>query len=101
MTMYGKDGLVRIWHPPNQLANGVTKLPGHIVTNRIGDIDGTGTLLDHCLHNTTQKVDLRTPGILSRKLYIIRVSVGTPHRFYRLLHHLIRGHAQLVFHVNG
>ncbi len=98
--MHRPDHLVRVRHALDQLAHGFGVLEGNGIANGIRHVDGLGPGLDDRFENPTQEVDLGAPGILGRKLDVIRVLTRPANRLDRLLDHLIGGHAELLFHMN-
>ncbi len=101
VAVHGKDRLVRVGHPLEELADGLAELVRQVVAHGIRDVDGAGAGIDGRLHDAAEKVHLRTPGILGGELHVVGVTARALHRPDRLFHHLVGRHAQLLFHVDG
>ncbi len=100
MTVHGKNGLVRVGHTLDQLADQLGILVRDVIAYGIGNIDGAGTGVNRCLNDTAKEVQLAAASIFTGKLDIVTQAAGLFHRTYRLLHHLVRLHTQLVFHMD-
>ena len=72
-----------------------------VVTDGIGDIHRTGSGVDDRFQHPAEKIQLGTARVLGRELDIVGVLARPPDRLDGLLHHLVRLHAQFLFHMNG
>ena len=61
------------------------ELGGHRIANRIRDVDGGGSGLDHGLQDFAEKVRVRASGIFGGKLHVIAERFGRAHGVARLL----------------
>ena len=97
----GEDRLIGIGNALDEPTDEVAELVGHAVAHRIGDVDRARPGLDHRLQDPAEKIGLGTAGVFRGELNVIGVASRPFDGMHRLLHHLVRGHAQLALHVDG
>ncbi len=100
MAVNGKNRLVTIGNPFDQTPDERAELLGNVIADGIGNVDGASARLDHGLHDATQEVRFRTPGIFRRKLHIIRILTGMTHGPYGLLHYLVGLQTEFALHMD-
>jgi hypothetical protein len=100
MAMHRPDHLVGIRDPFAQLVNPVRILLGNVVADGVRNVDGGRAFLDHRLDDAAQEIEIGTSGILAGKFDIVDPVAGEPHRMPGRDEHVIRGHAQFLFHVD-
>ena len=74
--MNGNGHTIYATHSPPQGLNQFPKFVGYTEANRIRDVEGGSTRLDHCLQDFTQKVDVGAAGVFGRKLDIFTKRPG-------------------------
>ena len=72
---------------------------GHGIADRIGNIDGGGTLGNHGLADSHQEVHVAAVAVFGAEFDIGHQVARKSHRAARLLQYFFRAHAQLHFHV--
>ena len=71
------------------------------VAHGVGQVDGGGAGADHALHHPVEKVPLGAGGILQGKLHVVAQLAGQAGGAHGSLVHILRGHMQLVGHMDG
>src|SRR5205085_554598 len=99
MAMHRPDRLARVRHLLADLADEIAELLRHRVAYGVGDVDGGGDFLDHCLQHATEEVELRAAAVLRRELDVGTMLLREAHGKFRLLEDLLRRHAELLLHV--
>ena len=72
---------------------------GHGIANGVRHVDGAGTLSDNRFEDTAQKIHIAAIAVFRAEFNIAHQITGKTRRLLRLLKHLLRRHAQLLFHV--
>ncbi len=72
-----------------------------VVAHGIRDVHRAGAGVDHRLEHAAQEIHLGAAGVLRGELHVVGVPARPLDRMHRLLHHLVRCHAQLLLHVDG
>ncbi|MNP18995.1 hypothetical protein D3C76_1115030 [compost metagenome] len=67
----------------------------------IRDVDGAGAGIDGGFDDAAEEVDLGAAGVFAGELHVLAEVARALDRADRLLHHLVRLHAQLVLHMDG
>ena len=100
MAMHREDGLVRVGNTFAQVTDQTAEMVWDVIADRIRNIQGGCPGLDHGLQDPAKKIQLGTPGILRGEFDVVGVLARPLYGLDRLLHHLIRLHAQFHFHMN-
>ena len=98
--MGGNHGLVDIRHTVTQHGHGFKIFLRHGVAHRVGNIDRRGTGLNRRFHNRTQKIRVGAGGVFGRPFDIIGIFARARDAEGNGLHHFVRLHLQLVFHMH-
>jgi hypothetical protein len=98
--MHRPDHLVGIRDAFAQLVNPIRILLGHVVADRIRNVDGRRTFLDHRFDDAAKKVDFGTSGILAGKLDVGDAVARKAHGLAGRDQDVFGRHAQLLFHVD-
>src|SRR5690606_41140821 len=80
MTMDGKHRFIGVGNALQQGANGFTELSGNRIPHRIRNIDGGGSSINRRLNNAAQKVNFRTPSVLTGELHVVGITTGILNR---------------------
>ncbi len=101
MAMHGPDRLVGIRNALTQGLDHVAVHFRHGIADRVGKIDRGRALGDHRFDYAAKKVHVGTAAVFRAELDVVgelaRKADGLP----GLLEHLIRRHAQLLFHMQS
>ena len=101
MAVRGPDHLVGIGDTREQLLEALAPQGRQGIAHGIRHVDGSGAGLDHRIEHAHQEIDVGTHRVLGGKFHIVGIFLGPFHGLHRPLHHLVRRHAQLVFHMDG
>ena len=99
MAVHGPDGLVAVGNALAQRLDEVAIQLGYGITHGVGHVDGGGTLGDHRLEHTAEEVRVAAVAVFGAELDVTDQIARKAHRLLGLFQHLVRRHAQLLFHV--
>jgi hypothetical protein len=100
VAMHRPDHLVGIGNPFAQLVNALRILFGNVVANRVRNVDGGRTFLDHRFDDPAQEIELRAAGVFAGKLDVGDSVARKAHSVPGRDENVLGRHAQLLLHVD-
>ena len=97
--MHRPDGLVAVGNALTQCLDELAVQFRNRVPHSVGHVDRGGTLGNDRFEHTAQKIRIAAVPVFRAELDVCHQIARKSHRLTRLLQHLLRCHAQLLFHV--
>ena len=101
MRMHGDGNVLDAVNTLAQVLDARAKIPGHVISRGIGNVDDGRACLHRCLDDTDKELLIGATGVLGIELDIVHKVTGVLHGMNRTLDSLILGEMQLVAQMRG